>query len=296
MKKKMLFIYNPKAGKALIRNKLADILDIFAKAEYEITVHPTQRAGEAVGVVENRENIYDIIVCSGGDGTLKEVVSGMMKSGQITPLGYIPAGSTNDFAKSYYLPKDMLKAARIVTEGRDFACDVGRFNKNTFVYVAAFGLFTNVTYETNQDVKNVLGHMAYVLEGMKSLASIPSYHMTITYEDKVIEDDFMFGMITNAISVGGFKGITGKHVRLDDGVFEVTLIKRPKTIKALNNLIWSLMNREFDADDMYFFRTGRLVCESKEAIAWTVDGENGGIHFEVEIQNLCKAITIRIEE
>lgn len=296
MKKKMLFIYNPKAGKALIKNKLADILDIFAKADYEITVHPTQRAGEAVEIVENRENIYDIIVCSGGDGTLKEVVSGMMKSGHITPIGYIPAGSTNDFAQSYYLPKNMLKAAKIVTGGRDFACDVGRFNKNTFVYVAAFGLFTNVTYETNQDVKNVLGHMAYVLEGMKSLASIPSYHMTITYEDKVIEDDFMFGMITNAISVGGFKGITGKHVRLDDGVFEVTLIKRPKTIKALNNLIWSLMNREFDADDMYFFRTGRLVCESKEAIAWTVDGENGGIHFEVEIQNLCKAITIRIEE
>lgn len=296
MKKRMLFIYNPKAGKAQIKSKLADILDVFAKADYEITVHPTQRAGEATEVVKNREDKYELLVCSGGDGTLKEVVSGMLKSEKITPLGYIPAGSTNDFAQSYRLPKNMLKAAHIAVEGRDFACDVGRFNKNTFVYVAAFGLFTNVTYETAQDMKNALGHMAYILEGMKSLSAIPSYNMKITYEDKVIEDEFMFGMITNAVSVGGFKGITGKHVRLDDGVFEVTLIKRPKTIKALNDLIWSLMNREFDADDMYFFRTGRLVCESKEAVAWTVDGENGGIHFEVEIQNLCKAITIRVEE
>ncbi len=296
MKKRMLFVYNPKAGKALIKSKLADILDIFAKADYEITVHPTQRAGEAIQVVENREDTYELLVCSGGDGTLKEVVSGMIKSGKITPLGYIPAGSTNDFAQSYRLPKNMLKAAHIAVEGRDFACDVGRFNHNTFVYVAAFGLFTNVTYETAQDMKNVLGHMAYILEGMKSLSAIPSHTMKIMYDDKVIEDDFMFGMITNAVSVGGFKGITGKHIRLDDGVFEVTLIKRPKTIKALNDLIWSLMNREFDADDMYFFRTGRLVCESKEAVAWTVDGENGGLHFEVEIQNLCKAISIRIEE
>lgn len=296
MKKRMLFVYNPKAGKALIKSKLADILDIFAKADYEITVHPTQRAGEAIQVVENREDTYELLVCSGGDGTLKEVVTGMIKSGKITPLGYIPAGSTNDFAQSYRLPKNMLKAAQIAVNGRDFACDVGRFNKNTFVYVAAFGLFTNVTYETAQDMKNALGHMAYILEGMKSLSAIPSHTMKIMYDDKVIEDDFMFGMITNAVSVGGFKGITGKHVRLDDGVFEVTLIKRPKTIKALNDLIWSLMNREFDADDMYFFRTGRLVCESKEAVAWTVDGENGGLHFEVEIQNLCKAISIRIEE
>lgn len=295
MKKKMLFIYNPKAGKAQIKNKLADILDIFAKADYEITVHPTQRGREATQIVENMEDIYDLLVCSGGDGTLKEVVSGILRSGRNIPLGYIPAGSTNDFAQSCSLPKDMLKAAHIAVEGYDFACDAGRFNKNTFVYVAAFGLFTNVTYETDQEMKNFLGHMAYVLQGMKSLAAIPSYNMKIMYEDKVIEDDFMFGMVTNAVSVGGFKGITGKHIRLDDGVFEVTLIKRPKTIKALNDLIWSLMNREFDADDMYFFRTGSLVCESKEAVAWTIDGENGGMHFEVEIQNLCKAIRIRVE-
>lgn len=296
MKKKMLFVYNPKAGKAQIKNKLADILDIFAKADYEITIHPTQKAGEASQIVEHRREKYDLIVCSGGDGTLDEVVSGMMNSGTITPLGYIPAGSTNDFAQSHGLPRNMLKAAHIVVEGKDFACDVGRFNEDTFVYVAAFGLFTNVTYETAQDMKNIFGHMAYILQGVKSLSAIPSYSMKITYDDQVIEDDFMLGMITNSVSVGGFKGITGKNVRLDDGVFEVTLIKRPKTIKALNDLILSLMNREFDADDMCFFRTGKLVCEAQMPVAWTFDGENGGVQERVEIQNLCKSIIIRVTE
>ena len=296
MKKKMLFVYNPKAGKAQIKNKLADILDIFARADYEITIHPTQKAGEAIQIVEQREKKYELVVCSGGDGTLEEVVSGMMKSGTITPLGYIPAGSTNDFAQSHGLPKNMIKAAHIAVEGRDFLCDVGKFNEDTFVYVAAFGLFTNVTYETAQDMKNVLGHMAYILQGVKGLSAIPSYSMKITYDDQVIEDDFMLGMITNSVSVGGFKRITGKHVRMDDGVFEVTLIKRPQTIKALNDLILSLMNREFDADDMYFFRTGKLICEAKEKVSWTIDGENGGSHERVEIQNLCKAINIRISE
>ena len=235
MKKKMLFVYNPKAGKAQIRNKLADILDIFAKEDYEVTIYPTQRAGEATQIVEQREEKYDLIVCSGGDGTLDEVVSGMMNSGRITPIGYIPAGSTNDFAQSHGLPKNMIRAAHIAVEGKDFACDVGRFNEETFVYVAAFGLFTNVTYETNQDMKNILGHMAYILQGVKSLSAIPSYPMKITHDDQVIEEEFMLGMITNSVSVGGFKGITGKHIKLDDGVFEVTLIKRPKTIKALND-------------------------------------------------------------
>lgn len=292
----MLFVYNPKAGKAQIRNKLADILDIFAKEDYEVTIYPTQRAGEATQIVEQREEKYDLIVCSGGDGTLDEVVRGMMNSGRITPIGYIPAGSTNDFAQSHGLPKNMIRAAHIAVEGKDFACDVGRFNEETFVYVAAFGLFTNVTYETDQDMKNILGHMAYILQGVKSLSAILSYPMKITYDDQVIEEEFMLGMITNSVSVGGFKGITGKHIKLDDGVFEVTLIKRPKTIKALNDLILSLMNREFDADDMYFFRTGNLVCESREPVAWTIDGENGGAHEKVEIQNLCKSIVIRVTE
>lgn len=294
MKKKMLFVYNPKAGKAQICSKLAGILDIFAKGGYEMTVYPTQRKGDAVEIVENRAPVYDIVVCSGGDGTLDETVTGMRNSGFFTPIGYIPAGSTNDFGGSLGLPKNMLKAAECIVDGKDFPCDIGAFNSDVFVYIAAFGLFTEVSYETGQDMKNVLGHLAYLLEGVKHLSAIRSYPMKISYEDKVIEDDFMFGMITNSVSVGGFKRITGNNVKLDDGVFEVTLIKKPKNAIELNNIIMSLLNRDIDTDDMYCFRTDKLVCESGEPISWTLDGENGGAHTRVQIENICKGITIRV--
>ena len=292
--KKMLFVYNPKAGKAQIRNKLADILDIFAKGGYAITIYPTQKKGDAVKIVADRETDYDMVVCSGGDGTLDEVVTGMMQSNFSTPIGYIPAGSTNDFGGSLGLPKNMLKAAENIVDGKTFACDIGAFNKDVFVYIAAFGLFTEVSYETGQDMKNVLGHMAYLLEGVKHLSAIRSYSMKISYEDKVIEDDFMYGMITNSVSVGGFKRITGKNVKLDDGVFEVTLIKKPRNAIELNNIMVSLLNRDVDTDAMYCFRTNKLVFESQESISWTLDGENGGAHTKVEIENICKGIGIRV--
>ena len=157
--KKMLFIYNPKAGKAQIRNKLADILDVFTKGDYEITVYPTQKSEDAMEKTRDRSKDYDIVVCSGGDGTLDEVVTGMIRSGFRTPIGYIPAGSTNDFGGSLGLPKIWMHAAETIVKGNDFACDVGSFNQDIFVYIAAFGLFTDVSYETGQDMKNVLGHM-----------------------------------------------------------------------------------------------------------------------------------------
>lgn len=294
MGKKLLFIYNPKAGKAQIKSKLADILDIFAEAEYEITVVPTRKRDDARLATAGRSKKYDLVVCSGGDGTLDEVVTGMMQSGFRTPIGYIPAGSTNDFGGSLGLPKNMVQAAQTIVSGRNFPCDVGSFNTDTFVYIAAFGLFTDVSYETEQEVKNVLGHMAYLLEGMKRLSAIRSFPMKVSYDDQVIEDDFIFGMITNSISVGGFKNITGKNVKLDDGVFEVTLIRRPKNPIELNNIMISLVNRDIDMGAMYCFRTDRVVLESKEPVAWTLDGENGGNHERVEIRNLHQAIEIMV--
>lgn len=290
---KILFVYNPKAGKAQIRSKLADILDVFAKAGYEITICPTQKRGDAVKLVAGRKDQYDLIVCSGGDGTLDEVVTGMIKSGFRTPIGYIPAGSTNDFGGSLALPKNMVKAARVIVEGRNFPCDIGAFNRDVFVYIAAFGLFTDVSYETGQDMKNLLGHMAYLLEGMKRLPAVRSYSMKVSWEDQVIEDEFMFGMVTNSVSVGGFKRITGKNVKLDDGVFEVTLIKKPKNPIELNNIMVSLLNRDIDTDAMYCFRTSRVTFESPEKVAWTRDGEYGGSHTLVEIENRQKEILIR---
>lgn len=294
MGKKLLFIYNPKAGKAQIKSKLADILDIFAEAEYEITVVPTRKRDDARLATAGRSKKYDLVVCSGGDGTLDEVVTGMMQSGFRTPIGYIPAGSTNDFGGSLGLPKNMVQAAQTIVSGRNFPCDVGSFNTDTFVYIAAFGLFTDVSYETEQEVKNVLGHMAYLLEGMKRLSAIRSFPMKVSYDDQVIEDDFIFGMITNSTSVGGFKNITGKNVKLDDGVFEVTLIRRPKNPIELNNIMISLVNRDIDMGAMYCFRTDRVVLESKEPVAWTLDGENGGNHERVEIRNLHQSIEIMV--
>ncbi len=294
MGKKLLFIYNPKAGKAQIKSKLADILDIFAEAEYEITVVPTRKRDDARLATAGRSKKYDLVVCSGGDGTLDEVVTGMMQSGFRTPIGYIPAGSTNDFGGSLGLPKNMVRAAQTIVSGRNFPCDVGSFNTDTFVYIAAFGIFTDVSYETEQEAKNVLGHMAYLLEGMKRLSAIRSFPMKVSYDDQVIEDDFIFGMITNSTSVGGFQNITGKNVKLDDGVFEVTLIRRPKNPIELNNIMISLVNRDIDMGAMYCFRTDRIVLESKEPVAWTLDGENGGNHERVEIRNLHQAIEIMV--
>ncbi|MCM1090010.1 MAG: YegS/Rv2252/BmrU family lipid kinase [Butyrivibrio sp.] len=296
LEKKLLFVYNPKAGKAKIRNKLADILDVFAEGGYEVTVYPTGKQGDATEIVENRKPVYDLIVCSGGDGTLDEVVTGMMRSSFRTPIGYIPAGSTNDFGGSLNLPKNMVSAARRVVEGRSFPCDIGAFNDDVFVYIAAFGIFTEVSYETDQEIKNVLGHMAYVLEGMKRLSAVRSYHMKVTCEDRVIEDDFIFGMITNSVSVGGFKNITGKNVKLDDGVFEVTLIRAPGNAVELNQIMLSLLNRDIDTNLMYCFRTADLRLESEEDVAWTLDGENGGSHQDVYIRNRHRAVEIRVME
>ncbi len=295
MDKKLLFVYNPRSGRALIKSRLADILDIFAGAGYEITVVPTQAHDDARAVVATRSDTYDLVVCSGGDGTLDEIVTGMIQSGFCTPIGYIPAGSTNDFGKSLSIPKNMLQAAKNIVQGVGFHCDYGRFNEDVFVYIAAFGLFTDVSYETGQEMKNVLGHMAYLLEGMKRLSSIRSFHMKVCWEENQVEEDFIFGMITNSISVGGFKNITGKNVKLDDGVFEVTLIKNPKNPVELSNIMLSLLNRDIDTDTMYCFRTDRLELESEEPVAWTLDGENGGQHTKVEIQNVCRGIEIRVK-
>lgn len=290
-----LFVYNPKAGKAAIRSKLSDILELLEQGGYETLVRPTTKRGDACDYVKNCSPETELVVCSGGDGTLDEVVTGMLASGRNLPIGYIPAGSTNDFGISLRLPKNMIRAAGIAVTGKDFPCDVGAFNEDVFVYIAAFGLFTEVSYETDQDVKNVLGHLAYLLEGVKRLSSIRSYPLKVCYEDQVVEDEFIFGMITNSVSVGGFKQITGKNVVLDDGVFEVTLIRRPGNPKELNAVVAALLNRDINAECMLYFRTGCLTIESREPIAWTLDGEFGGSHELVTIRNRHRAVTMRVK-
>lgn len=292
MSKNMLFIINPKAGKAQIKNKLLQILDIFTKNDYKVTVYPTQSYKDARRVTRERKKEYDMIVCSGGDGTLDEVVSGMMESGENVPIGYIPAGTTNDFANSLRIPKNMISAANAIMEGQPYSCDVGSFNEDYFIYVAAFGIFTDVAYQTKQEVKNALGHVAYILEGMKRLNKIKSFHLKVQYNDKILVDDFMFGMITNSISIGGFRNITDSHILLDDGLFEVTLIKKPKNPIEFQEIISALLLQESNTDYILTFKTDKLVIIGNEKISWTLDGEFGGEHDKVEIQNLKQAATI----
>ncbi len=293
-KQKLLFIVNPKSGKGSIKNHLMDIIDIFIKNDRKVTVHITQREMDACQVTGKQAKKYDLIVCSGGDGTLDEVITGMMarKPEERCPVGYIPAGSTNDFAGSLGLPRNMKEAAGYIMQSQPCACDIGGFNENYFVYIAAFGAFTDVSYQTRQEVKNVLGHLAYVLEGAKRLFNLKSYHMKISTGEEQMEDDFIFGMVTNSRSVGGFKNITGKNVQLDDGVFEVTLIRMPKNPIELQEILGAILLQEMDHKLICTRKASRVVFESEEEIPWTLDGEFGGNHREVVVRNHKHAISI----
>lgn len=292
MSQKLLFIINPHSGKGQIKNNLVDIVDIMVKAGYDVTIYTTQARADATRKVMEEAANFDRIVCSGGDGTLDEVVTGLIKSDTNTPIGYIPAGSTNDFANSLGIPKEMVKAAEVAVGKNPFPCDIGDFNSDTFVYVAAFGLFTEVSYKTSQQLKNIFGHVAYIMEGAKHLHDILSYNMQVEYEGHVFQDEFIYGMVTNSVSVGGFKGMTGTDVKLDDGVFEVTLIKKPHNPIELNEILACLTNMIDDSDLIYSFKTNEVRITAREQIAWTLDGEFGGEHEEVIIRNLNKRVTI----
>ena len=299
--KKLLFVYNPRAGKEMLKPRLSDVLDIFVKAGYEVTVHPTQAYRDAYYQIKEYEvGKYDLIACSGGDGTIDEVATGMMKRREmgkdVVPVGYIPAGTTNDFAKSLHITRKPLAAADNAVKGVPFPCDIGKFNDSVFVYIAAFGIFTDVSYETDQAVKNVLGHMAYILEGAKRIFNIPSYKIKVEHDGEVIEDEFIFGMVTNSRSVGGFSNMVGKNIVFDDGLFEVTLIKTPKNPIALQEIIAALLIEQVDTKHMYTFKTKKITFDSVEEIPWTLDGEFVGEQDYVEIENVQKAMEIMVPE
>lgn len=293
--KKLYFIYNPHSGRGQIKNKLFDILQVFSDAGYELTVHPTRERKDATRQIEALADDYDLVVCSGGDGTMDEVVEGMMHRKHRMPIGYIPSGTVNDFARSLKIPRNMVHAAHIAVEGRDFPCDMGTFNEEHFVYIAAFGIFTDVSYSTRQDMKNVLGHMAYLLEGMKRLTNIPSYHMRLWSEECCTEGDYIFGMVTNSRSVGGFKSIIGRKVQFDDGVFEVTFIRRPQNAAELQETLAAIVLKEIDSKYMDSFRTSKLTVEADTAVPWTLDGEFGGECQSAIIKNYQKALSIRVD-
>ena len=291
--KRLLFIINPCSGKGRIRNKLLSVLDIFAKRGYRVETYVTQEALDARRKAVTRGRSADLIVCSGGDGTLNEVVSGMMELKRLPVLGYIPAGSTNDYAASLGLPRRIENAARLAAEGKASPVDVGKFGDDRyFVYIAAFGAFTEVSYLTPQDKKNLLGHQAYMLEAVKSLMDIRGRQMKITWEEGELEGEFLFGMVTNTTSVGGFKGLVSRDVALDDGWFEALFIRMPKNPLDLSGIVSYLFLKEEDNAFVYRFKTRKLKIAAAEDVDWVLDGEFGGKKREVDTENLQKRLYI----
>lgn len=294
MRKRLLFVYNPYAGKSKIRGKVSDILSCFIRAGYTVEVHVTQAAAEATEVVKKRASRFQRVVCSGGDGTLNEVINGLMELPleKRPVLGYIPAGTTNDFAHSLNLPTDMVKAAMVAVKGEPFPIDIGCMNHSYFTYVCGFGAFTEVSYETPQEMKKVLGHPAYILEGAKSLMSLKPCRMRVSWEDQIVEDDFLFGSVSNSFSVAGMKGLWGKDIRLDDGEFEVTLVRQPQNVREWPELMAALITKGGNTSSLLQFKAKRVHFEGPDEIRWVKDGEFAGSWQEVTIENLHLPLTI----
>ena len=295
--KKLYFIINLIAGKAEIGDRLGEIINEFNKADYEVTVHVTQDAEDASVQAEYACTAgFDVLVCAGGDGTLSQCLQGLMHSEHRIPIGYIPAGSTNDFARTLGIPKSTAEAVRWITEGTPTPCDIGGFNDTYFTYIAAFGAFTSVSYETSQQIKNIFGHAAYLFSGLTQLTNLRSKHMRVEYGDTVLEDDYIFGMVTNSSSVAGL--LSMNDFLLDDGVFEVTLIKKPSNPIQLQQIIHSLLNitEEIDKEYIKFFRTDKITFTSlsDEPITWTRDGEYGGDAFRNTVCNYKQAVQFLI--
>ena len=276
----------------MIKVHLSDIIEIMVRAGYEVTVYPTQRPKDAMEKSSEYGSEFDRIVVSGGDGTLDEVVSGLMPLEKKCTVGYIPAGSTNDYASSLGLESDMKKAADTAVNGTPTPVDVGKFGDAYFVYVAAFGIFTETSYTTSQQLKNVLGHAAYILSAFKQLRDIPSYRMQVEYDGNVLYDEFIYGMVTNTVSVGGMKGLISGEVDLGDGLFEVTLVRMPKNPIELSQIVSSLTGVDTETDMVTSFQTSRVKFTAAEEIPWTLDGEYGGKPTEVEIRALHGAVRI----
>ena len=286
MSQKLLFIYNPISGQSKIKSVLADVIDCMIKADYEVTVYPTQQPRDAITKVADEAALYDRIICSGGDGTLDEVVTGLMNAQIERPVGFIPTGSTNDFANSLNLSSDPIDAARVAVSDDLIRCDVGRFKEDYFVYVAAFGLFTEASYATSQELKNLIGHTAYILEGVRQLTEIPSVHMTVENDGQILEGNFLFGMVTNSVTIGGIKGLITEEVGLNDGLFEVTLIETPGNPLELSEILGFFTNLNRQTRLVHTFHAAEIKFASEEKVAWTLDGEFGGEHDTVTILNI----------
>ena len=290
--KKLLLIINPRAGMRRANRHLTDIIEIFNRAHYDVTAYVTQSQGDAQVVAASRTKDFDLVVCCGGDGTFNETVSGLLVSGSDTPIGYIPAGSTNDFATSLGLPGNILDCARRIVSGSPAPYDIGRFNSRFFSYVASFGAFTRTSYTTPQNVKNALGHTAYLLSGIQELSQIHTEHVRLKLDGKIVEDEFLFGAICNSTSLGGIVNLDPKQVDLRDGKFEVLLVRAPKDLVEVAECIQAVQKQQYNCKMITFQSAQHIEIYSRADMSWTLDGEHCGGSDYIEVENLYHAINL----
>ena len=291
--KRLLIIMNPCSGKKKANGKLAEIISIFNRGGYDVTTYMTAARSDATEVAKSRGEEFDLIVCIGGDGTFNEVISGLYALENKPPIGYIPAGSTNDFANSLKLSKNLLDAAKDIVDGSPRPLDIGQFNDRYFSYIASFGAFTKTSYATPQSLKNVLGHLAYVLASVKELASIRSHHLRFTLADgSVFEDDYIFGAISNSTSVAGILTLAPDLVDMNDGKFELLLIRKPHNLLELSDCVLALMTQEYSTAMLTLTSTESVSIEAPTDMSWTLDGEHADGADICKVTNLHNAVTV----
>lgn len=290
--KKMLFVMNPYSGMRRASRNLTDIIALFNRAGYQVITHMTGYQGDGAQIVERYAGDVDVVVCCGGDGTFNETISGLMRSGADVPVGYLPAGSTNDFAASLKLSSNLMQAARDIVDGEPVAYDIGRFADRYFSYVASFGAFTRASYATPQSIKNALGHTAYLLEGINELSQIRKEHVRMEIDGQVVEDDFIFGAISNSTSLGGILTLDPSVVDMSDGLMEIMLVRVPRNLLEITECIQAVRNQKYDCSMMTFRSARKIKVYADPLMAWTLDGEREDGHLEVEVENLHNAIRL----
>ena len=295
--KKLLLIMNPCAGMKRANPLLPEIISVFGRGDYETTVFMTEKRGDGTTLAERYAPDMDVIACIGGDGTFNEVISGVCRSGCQTPIGYIPAGSTNDFAASLKLSKNIVQAAQDIVWGHPKSFDVGKFQDRYFTYVASFGAFTKVSYATSQNIKNALGHLAYILGGIKELASLRKWHCRLeTDEGQVMEDDYIFGAVSNSTSVGGILTLDPEIVDMNDGVFELLLMKSPANVLELNECIRALTAQDYSSPMLRFCPARKVTVTAAPEMDWTLDGEYAPGSDTLVIENLHNAVDVLVNQ
>ena len=291
--KKMLFIMNPFSGMRRANRYLSDIISLFNRAEYEVNIRMTSGVGDAARFAREYSVGVDLVVCCGGDGTLNEVLTGIIQSGSQAAIGYIPAGSTNDFAASLKLSTNIMQATQDILEGTPVAYDVGKFGDRYFSYVASFGAFTKSSYATPQSVKNALGHTAYVLEGISELSQIRKFHVRMELENEIVEDDFLFGCISNSTSIGGVLTLDPKIVDMSDGLLEVFLVRAPRNLTEISECIMALQSQRYNDCAMITFGSARKISVTAQGdMPWTLDGEKFDGQEKIEVENLHHAFRL----